>query len=393
MSAGPLDGYRVIDLTQVRAGPTCTRQLADLGADVIWVGSPTRQTLAGSDGYNLTRNKRSILIDLASPSGRDTFLRLCRDADVVVENFRPSVKTRLGIGPKDVWEISEAIVYASISGFGEYGPYADRPGVDQIAQGMSGLMSVTGPEGTGPWRAGIAISDMAAGTFLTQGILAALLARERTGKGQWVRTSVLEALINFMDFQAVRWLTDHEVPEQVGNDHPTALPMGCFKTSDGYINLAGMLAWEKCCEVVGLAHLSSDPRFAKPAERLRNRDELRMQFELQLEKKSTSEWLASFVEAGIPAGPVYTVDQTFEDPQVQYLEVVSRVVHRDTGEVSVLNYPVQLSDTPASIRSGPPAPGEDTVSVLREKGFDEDEISDLLSKGVVATESLGTSWN
>ena len=176
MSAGPLDGYRVIDLTQVRAGPTCTRQLADLGADVIWVGSPTRQTLAGSDGYNLTRNKRSILIDLASPSGRDTFLRLCRDADVVVENFRPSVKTRLGIGPKDVWEISEAIVYASISGFGEYGPYADRPGVDQIAQGMSGLMSITGPEGTGPWRAGIAISDMAAGTFLTQGILAALLA-------------------------------------------------------------------------------------------------------------------------------------------------------------------------------------------------------------------------
>ncbi len=250
---GPLSGYRVVDLTQARAGPVCTRQLADLGAEVISIGHPGRGDLGGTDRWNLTRNKRSVLLDLARPEGRGVFLELCKSCDVLVENFRPAVKHRLRIGPEDVWEVNRRLVYGSISGFGQTGPYAERPGVDQIAQGMSGIMSVTGPPGTGPWRAGIAISDMAAGTLLTQGILAALLERERTGRAQWVHTSVLEAMINFMDFQAVRWPNGEACPEQVGNDHPTVVPMGCFRTGDGYVNLAALSDWGTFCEAVDSA--------------------------------------------------------------------------------------------------------------------------------------------
>ena len=241
MSNEPLEGVTVVDLAVARAGPTCVRQLADLGADVVQVAAPRGVAAfasGGSDGQNLHRNKRSVVLDLTLDAGRDVLLRLVEQADVLVENFRPSVKYKLRIDPDTLWALNPRLVYASISGFGQDGPYADYPGVDQIAQGLGGLMSVTGPPGTGPSRAGIAISDTAAGTILTQGVLAALIARERTGRGQWVRTSLLEAMISFMDFQATRWLIDGDVPGQVGNQHPTIVPMGAYPTADGYVNVS-----------------------------------------------------------------------------------------------------------------------------------------------------------
>ena len=262
---------RVVDLTTARSGPTCVRQLSDLGADVIQVARPKVGSLGGSDNANLHRNKRSIIIDLQRPEGVEVLLNLVDRADVLVENMRPGVKHRLGIGPTALLARNPRLIYASLSGFGQSGPYADRPGVDQIAQGMGGLMSVTGPPGSGPWRTGIAISDTASGTFLTQGVLAALFARERTGRGQWVHTSLLESMINLMDFQACRWLTDGVVPPQQGNDHPTFFPMGTYRSGDGYINIAGLKSIEVFLGILGAEGLLDDERFATAESRRANR--------------------------------------------------------------------------------------------------------------------------
>jgi crotonobetainyl-CoA:carnitine CoA-transferase CaiB-like acyl-CoA transferase len=383
--AGPLAGIRVVDLTHARAGPTCTRQLADLGADVIRVSHPKRGfRLGGSDDQNLMRDKRSTLVDLARDEGREVFFRLCETADVVVENFRPAVKHRLAIDPDAVWARNPRIVYASISGFGQTGPYADRPAVDQITQGMAGLMSVTGPAGEGPWRVGIAISDTAAGTFLTQGILAALIARGRTGRGQWVHTSLIESLINFMDFQAARWLNEGEVPGQAGNDHPTVFPMGTYRTGDGLINISAMGTWTDFCETVGAPGLAVDPRFAEPDARLRNRDELRVELEAVLAGETTDDWVVRLNAAGYPAGPVLRVDEAFADPQVRHLDMVAVVRHATAGDVSVLRHPVNLTDTPTSVRAAASVPGSDTASVLAELGYDTPTIAALLESGAVA---------
>ena len=282
---GALSGLSVLDLTLARAGPTCVRQLADMGADVIRVSAPDRNfELGHSDSYNLHRGKRSVCIDLKQDEGRDIFLRLVEKADILVENFRPRVKDRLQIGYTDLSAINPRLIYASLSGFGQQGPYRDRPGLDQVIQGMSGLMSVTGPPAGGPWRAGIAISDTAAGTFLAQGVLAALYVRERTGKGQWLHTSLLESLVNFMDFQAARWLVDGEVPAQSGNDHPTLFPMGTFKTRDGAINLAVTSGWSDFVEALGAPGLLEDPLFAGPQDRIRNREPLRQAGVLDVEQ-------------------------------------------------------------------------------------------------------------
>jgi crotonobetainyl-CoA:carnitine CoA-transferase CaiB-like acyl-CoA transferase len=382
---GPLAGVRVVDLTHARAGPTCTRQLADFGADVIRVSHPNRGfRLGGSDDQNLMRDKRSTLVDLARDEGREVFFRLCDTADVVVENFRPAVKYRLAIGPDAVWARNPRIVYASISGFGQAGPYADRPAVDQIAQGMAGLMSVTGPPGTGPWRVGIAISDTAAGTFLTQGILAALIARGRTGRGQWVHTSLIESLVNFMDFQAARWLNEGEVPGQAGNDHPTVFPMGTYRTGDGLINISAMGTWTDFCETIGAPGLVADPRFAEPDARLRHRDDLRVELEAVLAGATTDDWVVRLTAAGYPAGPVLRVDEAFADPQVRHLDMVAVVRHATAGDVSVLRHPVNLTDTPTSVRTAASVPGSDTGSVLAELGYDAPAIAALLESGAVA---------
>lgn len=390
--AGALAGVRVVDLAQARAGPTCVRQLADLGADVVAVGSPARADLGGSDAHNLHRGKRSILIDLKADAGREVFLRLADRADVVVENFRPGVTRRLGIDYETLAARNPRLVYASISGFGQTGPYAERPGLDQIAQGLGGLMSVTGPPGSGPWRTGIAISDTASGTFLTQGVLAALYARERTGRGQWVHTSLLEAMVNFMDFQAARWLIDGVVPRQEGNDHPTIFPMGAFRTADGAINIAPMLGWKRFLEAIEAPELADDPRFADGALRNRNRDALRDAIEQRLAARNSEEWVAILVDADIPCGPILDLAQVFADPQVEHLALTRRVQHARDGALDLLRHPVTLSETPAEVRGAAPLAGAHTRDVLAECGYDEDEARALVESGAVATERPGRGW-
>jgi crotonobetainyl-CoA:carnitine CoA-transferase CaiB-like acyl-CoA transferase len=384
---GPLSGIRVVDLTQARAGPTCVRQLADLGADVVAVQRPTGGgpfSSLGSDGANLHRNKRAMAVDLTTAAGHAVFERLVERADVVVENFRPDVKVRLGVDPDAVWSVNPRVVYASISGFGQDGPYARRPGVDQIAQGLGGLMSVTGPPGSGPWRVGIAISDTAAGTLLTQGVLAALIARERTGRGQWVHTSLLEAMVSFMDFQAARWLIDGEVPKQEGNQHPTMVPMGAYPTADGYLNVSALRDFDGFCELLGAPEPATDPRYRDLASRHAHRSELDADLARILRTRPTAEWVERLADH-VPCGPVLAVDEVFADPQVQHLRLTRSVPHPTLGEVEVLRPPLTFSDTPASIRSGVPAEGEHTRAVLRELGYSNREIDALHASGAVGT--------
>jgi crotonobetainyl-CoA:carnitine CoA-transferase CaiB-like acyl-CoA transferase len=390
---GPLSHVRVVDLTTARSGPTCVRQLADLGAQVIQVATPGKGNLAGSDGYNLHRNKRSVTIDLKHPDGLTAFLRLADTADVFVENMRPAVKHRLGIGPEVLRARNPALIYASLSGFGQDGPYADRPSVDQIAQGMSGIMSVTGPPGSGPWRVGIAISDTAAGTMLAQGVLAALVSRERTGVGQWLHTSLLESAINFMDFQACRWLTDGVVPPQEGNAHPTFFPMGTYRAADGLMNIAALKSIDAFLEIIGARELLDDDRFATTEARRANRNAFDAACEARLTTQPVAVWVERCNAAGIPAGPVYRVDETFADPQVQHLGITAEVDVPDGSRATVLRYPVTLVGTPATVRSGPPAPGTHTLEVLRELGYHDDTIASLVRDGAVSTERApSTSW-
>jgi crotonobetainyl-CoA:carnitine CoA-transferase CaiB-like acyl-CoA transferase len=339
----------------------------------------------GSDGANLHRNKRSIVVDLGSAAGHAVFLRLVGAADVLVENFRPSVKHRLRIDPERLWQVNQRLIYASISGFGEDGPYADRPGVDQIAQGLGGVMSVTGPPGTGPSRVGIAISDTAAGTILTQGVLAALIARERTGRGQWVRTSLLESMISFMDFQAARWIIDGDVPQQVGNQHPTIVPMGTFPTADGYVNVAALGDFPGFCSLVGAPELGDDPRFVDAAARIAHRDELEELLGAAFRVRTTAEWV-DLLATVVPCGPVLRMDEVFEDPQVRHLDMTRTVTDASGDPIQVLRSPLTFSETPAGIRRGVRAAGADTLAVLAELGYQEDDVDELLAAGAVATD-------
>jgi crotonobetainyl-CoA:carnitine CoA-transferase CaiB-like acyl-CoA transferase len=311
---------------------------------------------------------------------------------VLVENFRAGVKRRLRIDWETLRALNPRLVYASISGFGQDGPYAERPGVDQIAQGLGGLMSVTGPPGSGPWRAGIAISDTAAGTLLAQGVLAALWARERTGRGQWVHTSLLEAMIGFMDFQATRWLIDGEVPGQAGNDHPTVFPMGTYRTADGWINLAPALAWERFASALDAQELASDPRFATREARAHNREALREQVEARLAAQPSGVWIERMNAAGIPCGPVLAMDGVFADPQVRHLRMTERVEHALDGPLELVRHPVRFSETPAGARGAAPVPGAHTREVLGELGYSAVEVEALVAEGAVSLQSTGRSW-
>ncbi len=389
---GALAGIRVLDLTLARAGPTCSRQLADMGAEVIQVGSPARGDLGGSDYQNLHRDKRSILIDLKNERGLEVFFRLVDRADVLVENYRAGVKQRLGIDFATVSARNPRIIYASISGFGQQGPYRDRPGLDPIAQGMGGLMTVTGPPGTGPWRTGIAISDTASGTFLTQGVLAALFVRERTGRGQWVHTSLLESMVNFMDFQATRWLIDGEVPPQAGNDHPTIFPMGTFKTGDGHVNIAAILGWNRFLQVIDAEEIEEDPRFADHESRLEHRTELQEVIEEKLSTRSTPEWVTLLNAADLPCGPVYAMNEVFADPQVEHLQLAQAAEHPTDGTVALLRHPVTFSETPTRLQAAAPIPGADSHAILEECGYDTEGIDALVSTGAVATQRRAGDW-
>lgn len=362
--AGPLEGVRVIDTTIARSGPTCSRQLADMGADVIVVGQG-RPSLGGSDEMNLSRNKRSVTLDLKDAAGMAALLTLVDQADVFLENWRPGVKHRLGLSPDALLERNPRLVYGSISGFGQDGPYSERPGVDQIAQGMGGLMAVTGPPGTGPWRVGVAVTDSVAGTFLAQGVIAALFARERSGRGQWVHTSLLETAVHLLDFQAARWLIDGVDPEQEGNNHPTIPAMGAFDTADGVINIGVLGDFAGFARMIGRTELTEDPRFATARERVRHRDELNSVIAGVLRTRSTQEWV-HLLAGTFPCGPIYRVSEVFADAQVKHLGVTTTVDGPDGQPIEVLTHPVHFGVTPTGVRSGPPSPGQHTDEVLRD---------------------------
>ena len=386
---GPLAHIKVLDLCIARAGPTCVRVLADHGAQVTQVIRPDNAGVDSSfpsfDRENLHRNKRSIAIDLQTSAGREVFYRLARDADVVVENFRADVKHRLKVDYETLRKLNPRIVYGSISGFGQDGPYSGRPGVDQIAQGLGGLMSVTGPPGSGPWRVGVPISDLCSGLYLAHGIMAALIERELSGEGQWVQTSLLEAMVAMLDFQATRWLIAGEVAPQAGNDHPTGFPTGVFPTLDGMINIAasGERMWRDFLSVVGAQEFGDDERFRTPSARASHRSELREVLEDKLRQRSSAEWIALFNEAGVPCGPILTIDQVFADPQVEHLELVQTVDSEQYGPLRLVRSPTRLSRTSTSLRQAAPYPGGNTEEVLLEYGYTSDEISQLGKDGVV----------
>ena len=392
----PLDDVRVIDLTVARAGPTCVRQLADWGADVIRVEPPAGaagpgapgvagDTRHGCDFQHLHRNKRSLSLDLKAPGAREVLMRLADTADVLIENMRPAVKDRLGFGFAAVHARNPRLVYGSISGFGQDGPYAARGGVDQIAQGMGGLMSVTGLPGTEPTRAGIPVSDLAAGLYLAVGVLVALHDRDRTGTGRWVQTSLLESMIAMMDFQAARWTVDHEVPAQAGNHHPTGVPMGCFAAADGYVNIAGASGrmLRNLCEAIGLPGIPADPRFDSAGKRSANRAELNALIAQRLRTRTVAAWVEDLNRAGVPCGPVYRMDEVFADPQVEHLAMTEPVEHPALGRLDILRNAVRMAGAPGTVRTPSPDLGGDTDAVLTELGYPRAEIDRLRAQRVI----------
>ena len=385
-----LAGLRVLDLTRVRSGPTCVRQLADWGADVIKIEPPVDEAQFGGprhgpDFQNLHRNKRSLTLDLKSEAGLAAFRRLADTADIIVENFRPNVKARLGIDYDTLSKTNPGLIYASISGFGQDGPLADRPGFDQIAQGMGGLMSITGEPGRGPMRVGIPIADLCAGLFAAQGILIALHERQKSGRGQWIQTSLLQAQVFMLDFQAARWLMDGDVPKQAGNNHPTSIPTGVFRTADGHMNIAvtGNVIWQKFCETMGRPDWATDDRFATAPARSKNRDALGEEIEAITATATTAEWIDRFNAAGVPAGEINDISQVFANPQVRHLGLAQPVTSQERGETELVGQPILMSRTPSRIAAPPPTSGQHTAEILAAIGYSEAEIAEMKAAGAI----------
>jgi formyl-CoA transferase len=390
-ASSALSRFKVLDLTRVRAGPTAARQLADWGADVIKVEVPAEleQDMGGPrhgpDFQNLHRNKRSMTLNLKETRGVEVFKRMAKQADVIIENYRPEIKHKLGIDYETIRLLNKRVVYGSISGFGQDGPYRERPGFDQIAQGLGGLMSITGLPGQGPVRVGIPVADLGAGIFCAMGILVALLEREVSGEGQWVQSSLLQAQVSLLDFQAARWLIAKDVPGQAGNDHPTSIPTGVFPTSDGHINIAaaGAHIFRRFCKALNLEHFESDPRFSSAAARSENRKEINEIISRTTRQKSSRQWIEILNAAGVPSGPINRMDEVFQDRQVQHLGMAAPVPHATLGDVHVINQPVKLSRTPSRMVKPTPEKGEHTDEVLKEYGFSEKDIEELRRGGIV----------
>jgi len=390
----PLARFKVLDLTRVRSGPTCVKVFADWGADVIKIEMP-QVTGTSDDGFtgdrdaadfqNLHRNKRAMTLNLKEEEGREIFYRLVKDADVVVENYRPDVKNRLGIDYESLRKINRRIILGSISGFGQDGPYAGRPGVDQIAQGMGGFMSVTGLPGQGPVRAGTAIADLTCGMNCATAILIALLEREVSGEGQWVQSSLLESQIALMDFQAARYLVEGDVPPQAGNNHPKTTPTGVFPTADGHINIAagGQEMWARLCRGLGAEAIKDRPEYRDGDTRLANRDKLNAELSEYTKTRTSAEWVDVLNAAGVPCGPIYKVDQTFADPQVRHLGIAWPTTHPRLGDISLVGQPFHLSRANPSVRTPTSDLGVDTDAILGEIGYDEKKISALRAQGVI----------
>ncbi len=395
LSGQALARFKVLDLTRFRAGPTAARQMADWGADVIKIEMPPDPGVGtaadpvnarhGPDFQNLHRNKRSLTLNLKAPDGLAIFKRLANKADVMIENYRPDVKHRLGIDYETLSASNLRLVYASISGFGQDGPYEKRPGFDQIAQGMGGLMSITGQPGEGPMRVGIPIADLSAGLYCALGIMVALLERETSGKGQWVQSSLLAAQISMLDFQAARWLVDNEVPPQAGNNHPTTIPTGVYPTSDGHINIAtaGGEIYERLCRVLGDEELISHPDYATGEARSENRDTLNTRLDAITRQKTSAEWVDILNKAGVPCGPIYDIDEMFDDPQVKHLGMAAPVAHPELGPIEIVKQAASLSRTPFRIHTATPELGQHTDEILNELGMDSGEIINLKERGIV----------
>jgi len=385
----PLAGVRVLDLTLARAGPTCVRHLADWGAEVIAVQAPDggRDVIArdGFDYQNLHRNKRFVSLDLKSAKGREAFLRLAARADVLVENMRAPVKHRLKIAWEDLQPVNPRLVYGSISGFGQDGPYAQRAGVDQIAQGLGGLMSITGEPGRGPMRAGVAVNDVMAGTLLAFAIVMALYQRDRTGEGRYVHTSLLETQVFMLDFQAARWLMAGEVAGQMGNDHPTLAPMGVFPTADGHVNIAASspAQFEHFCAAAGRPDWPGDPRWSSGRRRAENRAALNAAIAAETAKRPSAWWVETLEAAGVPCGPILAIDQVFADPQVQHLAMAAPVDHPRLGPTHMVDSPINLEGLETEIRSVAPLAPADTDAVLAEVGYGPDEIAAMRAEGAI----------
>lgn len=385
-----LKGLRVLDLTRVRSGPTCVRQFADWGADVIKIEAPVDSAQlggprSGADFQNLHRNKRSLTLNLKSKEGIEVFRKLAKTADVIVENFRPGVKKRLGIDYETLSADNPGLVYASISGFGQDGPLAARPGFDQIAQGMGGLMSITGKPGEGPMRVGIPIADLCAGLFAAQGILIALMERAHSGKGQWVQTSLLQAQVFMLDFQAARFLMDGDVPGQAGNNHPTSIPTGVFKTRDGHMNLAvaGQEIWKRFAAAMGRDDWTTDDRFSTAPARSENRDALGSEIEKITATKTTAEWSEIMNDAGVPAGEINDIGQVFANPQVHHLGLSQPVTSQERGETKLVGQPILMNRTPSHIAAPPPLAGQHSYGILKEIGYSDEQIDSMKAQGAI----------
>jgi crotonobetainyl-CoA:carnitine CoA-transferase CaiB-like acyl-CoA transferase len=396
MRHGALFRFTILDATRVRAGPTAVRLFADMGARVIKLeipaGAPGGDDMIGgrdhnrADYENLHRNKESLTLNMKEPEGVAILHELVKKADVFIENYRPDVKHRLGIGPDELRAINPRLVYASISGFGQDGPYANWPGFDSIAQGMGGLMSVTGKPEDGPMRVGIPLADLCAGHFCAMGILTALLEREVSGEGQWVKTSLLESQIAMLDFQAAQWLIDRKVPGQHGNEHPLTVPTGVFQTRDGYLNVAaiGQNMWTRLCEALGLKHLLSEPGLGSDPERVANRARVNAAVGDVFKQRTTADWTERLLKAGVPCGPIHTIDKVFDDPQVEHLGIRWPMKHPQLGDISLVGQPMSLSRYPREGEAKPaPQQGDDTGAILQELGYSQQRIAELRAAFVV----------